>query len=447
MKTKIMVRNFLVSAMLLVSQFAFSQNSEKESQLSDKAKVRDLQVSILPYLVINQQPSDEPVNVSINILAGHVSEVRKFEVGYIFNSVKGNAGKCQLSGVGNFVGETSEGLQGAGVFNVSKNLNGAQMAGVLNVVGKEANYGQFAGVGNVVGGSIKGIQGAGVFNVANNSEGIQLAGVLNISANDAGPAQMAGVANYCRSNISGIQSSGVFNFSKSLFGIQSSGVVNIATDTVIGLQAAGVLNYATYVKGLQISGAMNLAFDVRGTQIGLVNIADTCSGVPIGLFSFVNKGGYHKIEVSSDDIFYTNIAFRTGVKAFHNIFTASIKPDNLSKSVWSFGYGIGTSLGRSGKMLYDIDITMQHIGEPHRHVFDNQLGKIYFGIDRKIFSKVSIAMGISYNVLASNINSDNYNTTYSKLAPYTIFEKNYSVKGYDVNIKSWVGGKIALRFL
>jgi hypothetical protein len=228
--------------------------------------------------------------------------------------------------------------------------------------------------------------------------------------------------------------------------IQVAGVINVAGDTVAGLQAAGVLNYAHAVNGLQLSGVANFAYSVSGTQIGLFNFSDTCSGVPIGLLSFVNKGGYHKLEISADEVFYTNLAFRTGVKAFHNIFIASIKPDNFDKPVWAFGYGIGTSFGK-GKMLYDIDITMQHIGDGRKHEFENSLGKIYFGIDRKIFSKLSLSAGLTFNVLASNINSDKYESTYSKFAPYSFFDKNYSTHGHDINVKGWVGGKIAIRFL
>ncbi|HEY9487176.1 MAG TPA: sigma factor [Chryseosolibacter sp.] len=61
------------------------------------------------------------------------------------------------------------------------------------------------------------------------------------------------------------------------------------------------------------TGILNVAPKVNGTQIGLINVADIVRGVPIGLMSLVWKG-YHKIEISADEIFYNNLSFRTGVR-------------------------------------------------------------------------------------------------------------------------------------
>ena len=54
------------------------------------------------------------------------------------------------------------------------------------------------------------------------------------------------------------------------------------------------------------------------------------------------------IEVSADEIFYTNLAFRTGSRKFYNILAAGMKPEKAfgtNETVWSFGYGLGTVAG------------------------------------------------------------------------------------------------------
>ena len=97
------------------------------------------------------------------------------------------------------------------------------------------------------------------------------------------------------------------------------------------MQVAGLFNFVAHeIQGAQIGALLNYAEKVKGVQVGLLNIADSVHGVPVGFLSFVAKG-YHKIEISADEIFYTNLAFRTGVSQFYNIFTAGVKPDSFDE--------------------------------------------------------------------------------------------------------------------
>src|SRR5690606_38563400 len=130
-------------------------------------------------------------------------------------------------------------------------------------------------------------------------------GVGNITAGSQGPAV-----------------AGVLNVGGKTATMQVGGVMNVALDTVKGSQVAGVLNVALReVRGSQIAGVLNVARKVQGTQVAFLNVADSMNGVPVGFLSFV-KTGYHKIEVGADEVFYNNIAFRTGVPAFYNILFA-----------------------------------------------------------------------------------------------------------------------------
>src|SRR5690606_21412119 len=120
-------------------------------------------------------------------------------------------------------------------------------------------------------------------------------------------------------------------------GAQVAGFANVATSTLNGAQVSGFANVTEDVNGAQLASFVNVARDVKGTQIGLFNYARSVRGVPVGLISVVAKG-YHKLEVSADEIFYLNLAFPTGVPHFYNIVTVGAKPHSFDdeQTFWTF---------------------------------------------------------------------------------------------------------------
>jgi hypothetical protein len=356
---------------------------------------RQVQLSFVPMISTNKLLTGSAVNnVSINVLVGYVQSVRFLEVGGILNNVRNDASYCQLAGVGNIVGGNFKGLQLAGVYNIEKDIKGLQAAGVINIVRGNAGVCQLAGAGNFTKGYFHGLQAAGAFNFAKEDSGYQIAGAINMSGK------------------------------------------------VKGLQIAGALNIAKEISGVQISGCLNLASYFNGLQLSVINIADSCQGIPIGLLSYV-KHGYHKIEFSGDEVFYTNLAFRTGVKRFHTIILAGIRPDNFETPLWTFGYGAGTTFGKSDKLLFDIDLTSQQVVKGDNFI-ENQIYKIYAGIDKKIGSKTSIALGVTYNIYMADTKTTQYNRYYSDIIPYHLSNSTFS-NGF--NLKTWPGLKLAVRFL
>lgn len=383
------------------------------------------QFSVFPPLSTNKLLSGNTVNdYSVNMTIGFTQGIRIFEVGGIANVVREDAGICQLAGVANIVGGTSNGFQAAGTLNASKLLNGMQAAGVINIVKNDGNFCQLAGTGNIVGGTFVGFQAAGTFNISERFNGVQAAGTLNISGVSEG-TQIAGVFNQA-SNIVGAQVAGVFNNAKRVDGVQVAGVFNSA-DSIEGVQVAGVFNKATFIKG---------------TQVAVFNFADSCSGLPIGLFSFVRKG-YHKLEFSADEIFFTNLAFRSGVKQLHSIFSAGINPHELNDPLWTFGYGMGTTFGRSKKLNFDFDYTAQQVVKGNYFASVSSLNKLSFGVDWKIAPKTSLTFALSYNLYVTNTESEYYNSIFSTFMPYTFTNKTV---GNNMNLKTWIGGKIGIRF-
>jgi hypothetical protein len=312
---------------------------------------------------------------------------------------------------------TNKLLTGSTVNSLSLNLTvgyvqgvrTAEVGGILNMVRGNVQFVQLGGVGNMVGGSNKGLQAAGVYNITKNIKGVQLAGVANIVRDSAGICQAAGVFNQAKE--------------------------------VNGIQIAGVLNNASKVNGLQVSGLINRANYIKGVQISILNFADSCVGVPIGILSFV-KNGVHNIEISSDELFYTNIAIRTGVQKFHTMVMVGMRPDNFKTPLWYYGYGIGTTLGKKN-LGYDIELSEQEISKGNFSSSLNMMYKIYFGVDKKITPKTSIALGVDYNVYLSDTKSSDYQTKYSSILPYYFSDKTFH---NGVNMKTWLGAKLALRF-
>jgi hypothetical protein len=356
---------------------------------------RNIQISVLPFISTNKLLTGSVINnASINLTAGYVQGVRVFELGGFFNIVGNNAGVCQLAGAGNMVGGSFHGVQAAGFINIAKTMKGVQASGALNIVRKDAGVCQLAGFGNITRGSFHGIQASGAFNITKDIKGCQISGFLNHS------------------------------------------------QKVNGVQLAGAVNNAEEVLGLQISGFINRAKVVKGLQLSVINIADSCDGLPIGVFSYVKKG-YHKLEFSADEVFYTNLAFRTGVKRFHSILMAGIRPDNFGSPLWTYGYGFGTTFGNPDKILFDIDLTNQQVIKGGDYV-GNSLYKFYVGLDKKLTPKTFLAFGITYNFFVSDTKSKNFNSHYSGIIPYSLSDQTFS---NGQNLKTWPGAKLSLRFL
>jgi hypothetical protein len=153
--------------------------------------------------------------------------------------------------------------------------------------------------------------------------------------------------------------------------------------------------------------------------------------------------GYHKIEISADEIFYTNLAFRTGVRQFFNIFSASVKPDNLGDPVWAMGYGIGTAPRISDRLSLNFDLLSSHVSQGHLEERLSLLNKFYMGVDFHILKKLSITAGATLNGYLTERNEE-YPSIFTNNTPHLIYDENV---GNTSHLQMWWGWKIGLRFL
>lgn len=385
-------------------EMSFPYESEPNVQNIRDTLYELVQVSFLPFLGTNGRLSGNIINdYSINFLGGYSLGTRQIELGFFFNLDRGDVSWLQI-----------------------------------------------AGFGNVVGGKVYGVQAAGFANVnGKDTEAVQLAGFVNTNMGDTRGVQVAGFANTNLGKMNGVQVAGFSNVTvKPSNGVQVAGFGNVQLGDYSGSQFAGLTNIATKkITGSQISALFNYGRKVHGTQIGLVNYADTLGGVPIGLLSIV-KSGYHKIELSADEVFYTNLAFRTGVRKFHTMLMAGFKPqqslDPADTSVWTFGYGLGTSPRLARWLNLDLDISSQHVNKGSFTDALSLLNKVYVGFDFQVAKKFSIATGVTFNgYLTSNTYSE-YPTLFTDYHPKIVAEKNFN---NDTNLKMWWGAKVALRFL
>lgn len=293
-----------------------------------------------------------------------------------------------------------------------------EVGGLFNIDLLDVSYTQIAGLMNFNEGRMRGFQTAGLFNTNRKGmKGLQVAGIVNVNNGRSYGAQVAGIAN--------IQT-------KQFKGAQISGIANVSKRRMKGIQIAPIANYASNLKGM---------------QIGLINVADTLRGVPIGFVSYV-RNGYHKLEISADEIFYTNIAFRTGTHKFYNIFTFGIKPesdpnDTDRSTEWTFGYGFGTAPQIFDWLYWNFDLTCNQLNKGEFTKAINLLNKAYLGLEVQPFDRIGIAFGITLNGYLTKNSYDGYYDIFTDYRPEIIKEHNYN---NNTHLTMWWGFKGAIRF-
>lgn len=215
--------------------------------------------------------------------------------------------------------------------------------GFVNMV-HDSLDGVQVGLANVVGGSTNGVQCAMV-NISNKTvNGVQV-GFLNFTHDSIHGVQV-GYLNLAKNITDGVQCAFVNVAKKNTDGMQF-GYVNITCKNLNGAQIGFVNSTCKDANGAQI-GFVNITGKThQGTQIGFINIADSfASGIPIGYISIVKKGGYYAMELSANELYTYNVAFRIGVKSLYSSFSMAYQP--LFNKKFASGMGIGSvmPLGR-----------------------------------------------------------------------------------------------------
>jgi hypothetical protein len=238
------------------------------------------------------------------------------------------------------------------VSNFSLNILGGRTGGV--------NGAEIGGLFNINTTYARGVQVAGIFNLTGYVEGVQVAGIYNYVAGNVSGVQVGGINNMVKGSLNGIQVGGIYNHVNSnVKGIQVAGITNYAKATVNGLQISGIGNIGKEVKGIQVGGIFNYAKKLRGLQIGLINVAKESSGYSIGLLNFV-PNGYHKLVLSTNEVFPTNAAYKSGNSKLYSIILGGASTGNNAKA-YSFGFGFGKELAITNMFSINPEISSQYV--------------------------------------------------------------------------------------
>lgn len=343
------------------------------------------QASLLPGLSSHGMFSSQVVNkASLNLFGGYTAGVNGVEIAGAFNINKGNVKHFQVGGMANIVGGSARGFQAAGLLNsVLDSVYGFQVGGIIN-------------------------------DVRENASGWQVAGMLNHVRKDFRGVQVGGVTNVVSNSAQGVQIAGLGSLTKTMNGIQIGGLGNIVSKKMSGIQIGSLFNYAKNLKGIQIS---------------LFNIADTSSGFSIGLINWVNKG-YHKVSISANDVFNTQVAVKTGNAKFYSMLIGSANFSELEK-VYALGYGFGHDQIFNKRLSASAEISAHGL---YLGIWDypNILSKVQLNMQLKVFKGLSVFAGPAYNLYFSDPESV---STYG----YKLEVAPTRSKVYSNSTKGWLG--------
>ena len=293
-------------------------------------------------------------------------------------------------------------------------------------------------------GDVNGVQLSGIVNsTIGNSSGLILSGLVNYNYHAASAVAISGILNYSREYLRGVLLSGIANIGlDSLNGISVSGILNLTNGNARGIHLS-TINLAKDFEGAQI-GVVNSARRLKGLQAGVINvIEDGKNALPIGLINIV-RNGYYELDLAGGEAIYSNLNFKMGVERLYSILKLgySFYQDN---PVYSFGFGLGTSVSLTDRQSLNIDLSTNRIFmDINRDWFENSNGLNKLDLNYKfyILNKLSFLIGPSYNIY---VTEKKINGEYGTInIPYTLYEHEYASK----KLFMWVGlnAGVSLKF-
>lgn len=374
----------------------FLAPSYAQDETEEKTEIRPFQLSLIPGIGTQGiYSTDNIYKFSFNIFSGLTGGVDGFELGGFMNINRFSMNGFQASGFGNIVNGTADGFQAAGFLNLN-NLytSGLQTAGFVNVVNYDANVVQVSGFANVIDG---------------HNVGFQVSGFVNFTAFEGEMGQVAGFINY------------------------TGGLLK-------GVQVAGFANVAREVDGMQAAGFLNIARKVSGLQVGMVNIADSLDGLPLGFLSIV-RGGYRKAEFSAGDAMNLNVGFKIGVKRFYNIFSIGTQFTG-ERSAFLLGYGIGSEFNLMNNRYINIEMHSNQVVQKGWLKSDrsNMLNQLKVSYASDLDPRWQFFMGPVLNIQTVRIDTET--GEWINFSPYSIL--GFSSDRAETRI--WLGVNLGVRF-
>jgi hypothetical protein len=389
-------------------QWLVPRETMVNSQNLEVRTARTFQASVIPYIGTNWKVTGSITNkFSINLFAGYTGGLRGFEIGGLLNITRNNIRGLQIGGLGNIIGGDGKGWQIGGLFNCDMGkFAGVQAGGLFNFNPDTISGVQLSGLTNIFTGKVS---------------GVQLAGLANIVTHDCNTVQISGLLNLTLSDVRKVQVTGLVNYGNNVDGLQVAGLLNIARRHNSGVQLAGFVNYATILHGL---------------QLGVVNVSNSVErGVPIGLFSYAQHG-YHLFEVSGNEIFYANVAFKSGTRAFYNFIQSGIGSDYKLQG----SYGIGTIFTFEKKLSLSIDLSAGFVYHPVDTLYHGLLLKFSPALECRFAKHFALFAGPAYNFFLFSKGAPS--ETGRGLSTYDFYFRSTQ----NASIQMWLGGVAGVRF-
>lgn len=283
---------------------------------------------------------------------------------------------------------------------------------IYNVVPDNFRY-PLIGFINLAEGNHKGLQVGFVNTTMRNFEGLKV-GFVNTTLQNSRGAKV-GFVNTTRQNAEGLRL-GYINTTLGSYKGATIGFVNTTMENTEGLQL-GFVNIAKK--------------ELNGAQIGFINVADSIpNGIPIGFLSFVEKGGYRAVEVSVNELYTLNLAFKIGVPRFYSYLQGSY--NNSYSKQFALGFGFGSLISMGNKFYFNPELGNL---SPLTSI-DNNVTNLAANVRYSISPRFQVATGIS----AVWINHQQGKNLYDP--PF------YSIINHEINNRNRIlmGARIALSY-
>jgi len=293
---------------------------------------------------------------------------------------------------------------------------------------------------------------------SNGVAGFEAGGIVNINKSDVNGFQASCLVNLTGGNVNGFQAAGLLNLTKgNVNGCQISVVSNIGADTIKGVQVAGIVNVCDKkLSGLQLSPGLNISRgDETGAQVaglanyaanpwfqlGLVNIADTSAGAPLGVFNII-RHGYYAFSVSADELQTGYLLFSMGTRRLYSIVGVSGSTANGYNS-WGINYGIGSHFFYNHRLGLNVEFLSSVI---------NAFGSF----DSTMISRVSLSTQLSLRIgqhfylsAGPSINTfiaDADNPDVDGFISATLPKNNWHYTSVKTRYDAWIGVSAGLKY-
>lgn len=259
----------------------------------------------------------------------------------------------------------------------------------------------------------------GFINIAQeNHHGLQL-GFFNLSHQNFKGLQI-GFIDKIAGDMNGMQMSFLNFTSKNTKGLQV-GFGNHSKANFSGLQIGFFNEIKANTKGVQLGFVNDTKDTLQGVQFGFVNVVDTIKGIPIGFFSYVKKGGYRAIEISTNELYPLNLSFKAGTPLFYSFVQGSFNPNYGNQ--FALGAGFGFLKPLKNKFYFNPEVIYQSSLQSD----SPNSTALLLNFKYSLASKLQVSIGSS--IVQLNYPNGDYQNPFFSLVNSKINDRNYLIIG------------------